>query len=1193
MGVWAAAGAVSGFKAGSGTVRRRGNADDTQRLLPVGRPRAPRAGESGRQAAILSDMPVTALLIAHQPEHLASLRRALGDMAPDWQLHVVGTAQAAREWLREREAGLVVAMSDLPSGSLLGLGLDWSAWPALMCVPPGREAEAAQALRQGFSDYLILDPAGGWLHTFPEQVRALLTKAEMQHSLTESAQRLAMTLDAVDMGLWDRDLRTGEGSMDAHWVAMLGYEPGELNTDVQARQALTHPDDLLRVAHARQLAIQGDTDIFEVDFRMRHKDGHWVWINTRGRVVERAPDGTALRMMGTHTDISARKNAEVEFARQHRLLQAISRVQNEFIVRRDSRQAFDALLHELIDVTESGFGLVGEVVREPGREVYLLIRAMTDISWDDASRARYAAMEGGGMVFDNLDGLIGATLRSGQAVISRDPANDPRGGGTPAGHPPMHNYLGLPVMVDGRLVGQIGLANAPDGYSEADVAFLEPLLSAVGQMFRARELDRERHQALEALEVTHESIAQGILRIGPDGRVSNYNRRVLDLLNLPEELLAGRPEFHALVAYQKAHGEFGERFELVDTQGRDYVSDMARLDSSDPRMVPPDTYWRRTARGTVLEVRTRQLPDGGMVRTFADVTEYLNAQEKLRNSQSEVLEASNRLQAVLDAIPDPLFEMNDEGRYLYIYCNNPELLARPPAELLGRCFHEVLPPEAALVVRDALDEARRDGLSIGRQYRLPLGDTEHWFELSVTRKRPLAGEADRYVMLAHDITGRKQAEREIERLAFHDVLTGLPNRRLLLDRLAMALAASTRAHQHGALLFIDLDNFKDLNDTLGHDRGDLLLQQVAERLREAVRETDTVARLGGDEFVVMLEGLAAHEAEAAVQAEAVARKLLSVLNQPYRLTDKLHNSTPSMGVALFGHAGDTVDELLKRADLAMYRAKIEGRNTLRFFDPEMQAAVLARASLEADLRLGLQRDELELHFQPVVDAQGALTGAEALVRWRHPQRGMVSPAEFIPVAEQSGLIIPLGQWVLSRACEHLLTWRDDPRLACLSLSVNVSAREFLHPDFVRQVVDLLQGSGVDPARLKLELTESMFLHDTDDIIERMNTLRGHGVHFSLDDFGTGYSSLSYLKRLPLDQLKIDQSFVRDVLDDPDDAAIVRAILTLAKSLDLSVVAEGVETEGQRDFLALSGCTAFQGYWFGRPGPDIRGFLPRG
>jgi len=1136
-------------------------------------------------------MPVTALLIVHQPVHLAAMRQALHDMDAGWQVQVAQSAEAARIWLRERPADLVVAVPDLPSGGLLGLGLDWSAWPSLICVPPGREAEAAQALRQGFSDYLVLDNAQGWRHTFPEQVRAMLTKAEMQRSLAESAQRLAMTLDAVDMGLWDRDLRTGDGTMDTHWLAMLGYQPGEVAGDMQTRQALTHPDDLLRVAHARQLALKGDTEIFEADFRMRHKDGHWVWINTRGRVVERAADGTPLRMMGTHTDISARKNAEIDFARQHRLLQAISRVQNEFIVRRDARQAFDALLHELIDVTESGFGLVGEVVREPGRDVYLLIRAMTDISWDDASRERFAAMEGGGMVFDNLDGLVGATLKTGQSVISNDPANDPRRGGTPHGHPPMYAYLGLPVTVEGRLVGQIGLANAPEGYSEADVAFLEPLLSAVGQMFRARELDRERHQALEALEVTQDSIAQGILRIGPDGRVSTYNRRLLDLLNLPADLLAERPEFHALVAYQKAHGEFGESFELVDNKGRDYVSNMALLDSSDPRMVPPDTYWRRTARGTVLEVRTRQLPDGGMVRTFADVTEYLNVQEGLRKSQTEVLEARNRLQAVLDAIPDPLFEMNDEGRYLYIYCNSPELLVLPQAELLGRRFDEVLPPEAAQVAREALDEARRDGVSIGRQYCLTLDDNEHWFELSVTRKRPVAGEADRYVVLAHNITGRKQAEREIERLAFHDVLTGLPNRRLLLDRLAMALAASTRAHQHGALLFIDLDNFKDLNDTLGHDRGDLLLQQVAERLREAVRETDTVARLGGDEFVVMLEGLDGHEAEAAVQAEAVARKLLAVLNQPYRLTDKLHNSTPSMGVALFGHPGDTVDELLKRADLAMYRAKIEGRNTLRFFDPEMQAAVLARASLEADLRLGLQRDELELHFQPVVDVTGALTGAEALVRWRHPQRGMVSPGEFIPVAEQSGLIVPLGQWVLSRACEHLIAWRDDPRLVGLSLSVNVSAREFLHPDFVRQVTDLLHRSGVDPARLKLELTESMFLHDTDDIIERMNTLRGHGVHFSLDDFGTGYSSLSYLKRLPLDQLKIDQSFVRDVLDDPDDAAIVRAILTLAQSLELDVVAEGVETEGQRDFLALSGCTAFQGYWFGRPSPDIKGFLP--
>ncbi len=435
-----------------------------------------------------------------------------------------------------------------------------------------------------------------------------------------------------------------------------------------------------------------------------------------------------------------------------------------------------------------------------------------------------------------------------------------------------------------------------------------------------------------------------------------------------------------------------------------------------------------------------------------------------------------------------------------------------------------------------------------------------------------------------DITDRKRSEQEIERLAFYDALTGLPNRRLLLDRLQRSIAACQRTKNLGALLFIDLDNFKDLNDTLGHDMGDQLLAQVATRLVGSVREADTVARFGGDEFVVMLEALAPDIQSAASQTETIAEKLLASLNQPFALDGGQHYSTPSIGITLFGDERLTVDELLKRADLAMYQAKAAGRNTQRFFDPDMQAAVNARSNLEADLRQGLARGELLVHYQPVVDHQSQLLGAEALVRWRHPERGMISPGDFIPLAEQTGLILPLGQYVLQTACEQLQRWGQHPSTAHLTVAVNVSARQFRQPAFVAQVLQTLKNHNADPRKLKLELTESLLLGDIEDTIARMVQLKSEGVGFALDDFGTGYSSLSYLKRLPLDQVKIDQSFVRDVLTDPNDAAIVRTILALAKSLDLQVVAEGVETVGQLAFLRLHGCEAFQGYLFGRPAP---------
>ncbi len=488
------------------------------------------------------------------------------------------------------------------------------------------------------------------------------------------------------------------------------------------------------------------------------------------------------------------------------------------------------------------------------------------------------------------------------------------------------------------------------------------------------------------------------------------------------------------------------------------------------------------------------------------------------------------------------------------------------------------------------ESIRRDGSWKGEIWnRSKTGEIyPEW--LSITAVFDEAGQATHYVAAFSDISQRKQAENKIEQLAFYDTLTGLPNRRLLLDRLQHALATSARNKRQGALLFIDLDNFKTLNDTRGHDKGDLLLQQVAQRLVTCVREGDTVARLGGDEFVVMLEDLSESQQEAATQTKAVGEKILATLNRRYDLMEvEQHHSTPSIGVTLFGDQRQSMDELLKQADLAMYQAKTAGRNTLRFFEPEMQAVVTARAVMEAELREALQKSKSSLqasqfllHYQAQIDSAGHLTGAEAVVRWQHPRRGLVWPADFISLAEETGLILPLGQWVLETACFQLVAWAARPETAHLTLAVNVSARQFHHIDFVDQVLAVLDRIGADPQRLKLELTESVLVDDVESLIAKMTVLKAMGVGFSLDDFGTGYSSLSYLKRLPLDQLKIDQSFVREVLTDANDATIARTIIALGQSLGLAVIAEGVETEGQRDFLASHGCHAYQGYLFGHP-----------
>ncbi len=577
-----------------------------------------------------------------------------------------------------------------------------------------------------------------------------------------------------------------------------------------------------------------------------------------------------------------------------------------------------------------------------------------------------------------------------------------------------------------------------------------------------------------------------------------------------------------------------------------------------------------------------------------DVTEEHRAAEQLREQLLFIRRIASR-------IPGFIYEYRSRpGQPVsvqYISDAVREFMGVEPHEVTadhGVLIRRVLPEDLPHLQRSAISSVRRL-VPWQCEYRVRMPDgSVRWHMTNAIPHR----EADGAVVshgFTMDITDRKRAEHEIERLAFFDALTRLPNRRLLLDRLQRAVAACQRARSLGALLFIDLDNFKDLNDTLGHDMGDQLLAQVAARLVGSVREVDTVARFGGDEFVVMLEALAPELAGAASQAEVVAEKLLASLNQPFELDGAQHYSTPSIGITLFGDERLSVDELLKRADLAMYQAKAAGRNTQRFFDPDMQAAVNARSNLEADLRQGLARGELLVHYQPVVNHHALYLGAEALVRWRHPQRGMISPADFIPLAEQTGLILPLGRFVLHAACAQLQKWGQHAETAHLSVSVNVSARQFRQPGFVSEVLQTLRDHQVPPEKLKLELTESLLLGDIEDTISRMAQLKSEGVGFSLDDFGTGYSSLSYLKRLPLDQVKIDQGFVRDVLADPNDAAIVRTILALARSMDLDVVAEGVETTGQLAFLRLHGCEGFQGYLFGRPAPaeDIDAILRTG
>lgn len=569
----------------------------------------------------------------------------------------------------------------------------------------------------------------------------------------------------------------------------------------------------------------------------------------------------------------------------------------------------------------------------------------------------------------------------------------------------------------------------------------------------------------------------------------------------------------------------------------------------------------------------------GIAVYFRDVTQWRRSQEQLLLLQTSISRLNDIViiteASTVDA-PGPRIVFVNDAFERHTGYRREEALGKSPRILQGKGTQRATLDrirralERARPVRAELINYRKDGALF-------------WLELEIVPVDYFSRGLTHWVCVARVITERKASEDKIEHLAFYDALTHLPNRRLLMERLQKTMLHCQQTGTVGALVFIDMDNFKVLNDSLGHATGDLLLVQVGLRLVSCSSANDTVARLGGDEFVVLLENLGDDPVAAAAHSRHVGEKILTALSEPYDLTGHQHHSTCSIGITLFSNDQKSMGDLLKQADLAMYQAKAAGRNALCFFDPAMQAVATANAALTSELRQALRLQEFVLHYQPQVGRQG-MFGVEALVRWQHPTRGLVAPNDFIPQAEESGLILPLGIWVLETACAQIASWAGQVKTAHLRIAVNVSARQFRHPEFVDTVMGIINHAGIRADRLQLELTESLLAHDTDVTIAKMGTLKKAGVTLSIDDFGMGYSALSYLKHLPLDQLKIDRGFVKDILTDPNDAAIARTIIGLAQSLGLGVVAEGVETQAQRELLARFGCECYQGHLFSRALP---------
>jgi len=779
-----------------------------------------------------------------------------------------------------------------------------------------------------------------------------------------------------------------------------------------------------------------------------------------------------------------------------------------------------------------------------------------------------------------LDALRGAGFLRGVALRLRDvqaaPAEPPPGAapGSVARELEMHgrqwrldyapaqSLLSRTERLLPRWIGETGLA-------------LSLLLAlAAGLLVRQRALGPEWGEALrgseQRLRAMFDQTAVGVALIDMDTeRFERVNGKLCELLGYTREEMLQRD-----VRAISHPDDYPPNRALREQLRRGVVSAFhmeKRLLRKDGTVVWIDL--------TVAPVMRQGQAPSHNVGVIQDITERRRMRDELQASEQ-------RLRSILDHLPVGVIVWQNgmnvvfrNRRFVEITGYDADTLAEG-AEWWVQAHPDPVARERARVLwRERCWHARAHGGTIGRdEYEIHCAD-------GVARPFAISGVlfADTELFIFEDLSRHRAAEDEINYLASYDPLTGLANRRLLVQRLGDALAASARDAQCGALLMLDLDHFKTLNETRGHEHGDALLRQVAQRLRDCTQAQDTLARHGDDEFVLVLGDLSANLDDATTHARKVGERILSALRAPFMLAGEHCHTTASVGAAVFRGEELNVDTLLQQVDMAMYQAKAAGRDTLRFYDPRIQARVRMRAQLERDLRDALEQKQFELFYQAQLH-EDRIIGAEALVRWRHPRDGFVSPAQFIALAEETGLILPLGHWVLETACRQLAAWAADPQLARLSLAVNISPRQFYQADFVAQVLAALARSGADARRLELELTEGLLLQDVEDTVAKMTQLKAYGVDFALDDFGTGYSSLSYLKRLPLDQLKIDQSFVRDVLIDPNDAAIARTIVALGTNLGLRVIAEGVETEEQRAFLQRHGCVVWQGYLFGKPVP---------
>ena len=675
-------------------------------------------------------------------------------------------------------------------------------------------------------------------------------------------------------------------------------------------------------------------------------------------------------------------------------------------------------------------------------------------------------------------------------------------------------------------------------------------------------------------------LPDGLMTCNQDGLVMRVNESFLAIYELPDREAAVNHTFESIFRLAWAGKTHDDASAALCESGVRTLQENMRFSGAPFELALPG--------GRYVRISARVTEDRETFYAHVDISE-LKLREQFQNQQQDrLLRQSKVEQSIAEAVfesKEGSFTTNADKVILKVNAAFTAITGYSADEAVGQTPRLLSSGRHDLAFYASMWESIiRTGAWQGEIWNRRKNGNVYPETLRINTVRNAGGEISNYVAAFSDGTAYKAAEEQIKSLAFSDLLTGLPNRQHLIVLLQQLQLTRTQRPRQDALLLVDLDKFKNVNASIGRGNGDLLLQNVAHRIGNCIRKSDTLVRLGDNAFVVMLQGLSLIPQQAASEVEVVAGKLLLALNKPYRIGNSDVHCSASIGMAVVDSAEQEIEAPLNQAELALYYAKLAGRNTMRFFDPQMRLDVSARLAMESGLRDALLSDQFALYYQPQLSRQGRIIGAEALLRWQHPLLGTVSPVDFIPVAEESGLILPIGHWALETTCRQLAVWAGQSHMAKLTVAVNVSAHQLHQTDFVDQVRAVLERSGADPHRLKLELTESALVTHVESVTAKMNALKAIGVSFSLDDFGTGYSSLSYLKRLPLAQLKIDQSFVRNILTDPGDAAIAKMVIALADSMGLSVIAEGVELEAQRNLLTDLGCHNYQGYLFSRPLP---------